>query len=739
MRIRGDIDEIRFRNEENGFTIAIVDVGGDPVVVTGVFPPVIEGQTVVCDGEYTVHKKYGPQFQATKCTVDLPSGLDGIIRYLGSGILKGVGPVTASKIVSVFGRDTFTVIEYHPARLASIKGISKAKAEEIGKEYSLIKETQEIIMALQGYDIPLGTALKIHKVYGDETLSVVNNNPYRLIEDVDGIGFVTADKIASSVGIEKESEFRIGAGIIFVLKENVRLAGNTCYPTEKTIAEASELLGVSDEKVRYVVGNLVFEHRIKEIIQGEERLYALPGVYRCEKNCAVLLSRLCSTSDKTAFNVDGDIKKYEKINSITLHETQVKAVKSVINNGVSLITGGPGTGKTTIIKCIIELFDTLKKTVLLMAPTGRAAKRMSEATGRDAKTIHRACRIGINQEDNYEEKLEGDVIIVDEFSMVDIFLFETLLKKMAQGTRLVLVGDKDQLPSVGAGNVLADIIRSNEINFVHLTHIYRQAEESLIVMNAHAVNRGEMPNLTSKDKDFFYVSAIDTSVIASKTVDMVERVAKFVGVDPLKVQVLCPMKNGVAGAISINKMLQQRLNKTESNQTLTYNDYVYRPGDKVMHVVNNYDLAWKIATGYTYREGTGVFNGDIGSITEINKDRGEITVCFEDGRIAVYTPDLYNQLILAYAITVHKSQGSEFDAIVMPVTAGGPMMMTRNLLYTAITRAKKAVVLIGDKYRIKYMVDNDYIATRYSLLCDLLVSSAKAERFLQGEDGDERA
>lgn len=732
MRIKGDIEEIRFRNEENGFTIAILDVGGDPEVVTGVFPPVVEGQTVICDGAYVIHKKYGRQFKATSCTVEAPDGPDGMIRYLGSGVIKGVGPVTAAKIVSAFGKDTFTVMEFNPSRLASIRGISHAKALEIGKEYALVKATQEIIMALQRYDIPLGTALKLYKAYGDETLDVVRSNPYRLIEDVDGIGFLTADKIASAVGIEKNSEFRISAGVVFVLKESVRLAGNTCYPTEKTIAEASSLLGVEEETVRDVIENMVIDRRIKPVEKNGERLFALPSVYRSEKNCAVLLARLTASADRIVYDATDDIAKYERINGISLHETQAKAVKSVMCEGVSLITGGPGTGKTTIIKCIVSTLDAMGKTVQLMAPTGRAAKRMTEATGRDARTIHRACRIGKDRGGDDGEKLMCDVIIVDEFSMVDIFLFESLLKRMSDGTKLVLVGDKDQLPSVGAGNVLADIISSGEINSVHLTHIYRQAKESLIVVNAHAVNRGEMPVLDCKEKDFFYATASEPEHIAAKAVDMVERIARFVGSEPKRVQVLCPMKNGAAGAIAINKLLQARLNGDAEGERLADGDYYYRKGDKVMHVVNNYELEWKIAVGYTYREGSGVYNGDIGTIREINTARGDMTVEFEDGRVAVYTPDIYNQLVLAYAITVHKSQGSEFDAVVVPITAGGPMMMTRNLLYTAITRAKKAVVLIGEQRRIKYMVDNDYVATRYSLLSELLREAVKAERVLIG-------
>ena len=432
----------------------------------------------------------------------------------------------------------------------------------------------------------------------------------------------------------------------------------------------------------------------------------------------------------------GDIEAYEKINNITLAPNQREAVRAAITSGVALVTGGPGTGKTTIIKCILDVFDHIEKKVTLMAPTGRAAKRMSEATGREASTVHRACKIG-GAAVSDGEPLACDAVIVDEFSMVDIFLFEALLKKLQPGTRLVLVGDKDQLPSVGAGNVLADVMNSGEIECVTLDRIYRQAGESLIVTNAHAVNRGEMPELNDKTRDFFYLSVSEPERIAAKTADMVERAAGFIGVTPDRVQVLCPRKNGAAGSININKLLQNRLNPSKGGATIEDEDYVYREGDKVMHVVNNYDLEWKIASGYNYREGTGVYNGDIGVIREINRSRGDMTVEFEDGRVAVYTPDIYKQLVLAYAITVHKSQGSEFDAVVMPVTSGGPMIMTRNLLYTAITRAKKMVVLIGERYNIKKMVDNNYVAKRYSLLTGFLRQAKRDSRLLFGSGEDE--
>ncbi|MBR7141301.1 MAG: ATP-dependent RecD-like DNA helicase [Clostridia bacterium] len=731
MTIRGDIDEIRFRNEENGFTIVVLDVEGEPVIATGVFPPVVEGQTVELLGSYIVHKRYGRQFKVEKCSICRPSGIDGIVRYLGSGLIHGIGPVLALRIVSLFGENTFSVIENAPHRLAEVKGISKQRAGEIAAAYSEIKAMQDAIMTLQSFDIPLGTAMKIYKVYGDETEEVITKNPYRLVEDVDGIGFITADRIATKTGIEKDSEFRIGAGVIYVLKESVNKSGNTCYPKGITIAESTRLLGVEEEKVESVVEDMLIERRLREVEQNDERLLTLPSVFHCEKNVAVLLSKLVISADATAYDVTGDIAHYEKINNITLHPTQKDAVESAFNSGVVVVTGGPGTGKTTIIKCIIDLFEKLNKKITLMAPTGRAAKRMNEATGRDASTIHRACGLGSGAGWNSDEKLYSDVFIIDEFSMVDIFLFDALLKKIPSGARLVLVGDKDQLPSVGAGNVLADVMRSGVVPTVNLTHIYRQAQESLIVTNAHAVNRGEMPVLDVKDKDFFYLSARDSIAVAQKTVDMVERSAKFIGVDPRRVQVLCPMKNGPAGAINVNILLQNKLNP-DGQKSLIHEDYTYHEGDKVMHVVNNYDLEWKITVGYTYREGVGVFNGDIGEIINISNEKNEMTVLFEDGRQAVYTPDIFNQLVLAYAITVHKSQGSEFDAVVLPITAGGPMIMTRNLLYTAITRAKKMVVLIGDTYNVKRMVDNDYIATRYSLLCDLLIKEYQNARLLFG-------
>ncbi len=731
MIIKGDIEVILYENEENGYRVLMLDVGGEPVTVTGTFPAVVEGQTLEIEGEFSVHKKYGRQFKARKATLQRATGLDGMVRYLGSGLIKGIGPALALRIVSHFGKDTFDIIELSPYRLAEVKGISKSKAVEISKAYNEIKEMQQAVMLLQGYDIPLGTALKIYKTYGAETERTITNNPYRLIEDVDGIGFLTADKIAVKTGIARDSEYRVAAGIIHVLKESVQKSGNTCYPLEATVQEATELLKVGEELTLDVAKRLISQRRLILTELEQREAVALPSVYHTEKNAAVLLNKMIVGADATIYDVGGDIDYYEKINGIKLHDSQREAVKAAIVSGVALITGGPGTGKTTIIKCIIEILEKLGKRVMLMAPTGRAAKRMNEATGKESSTIHRACKFGLDATGG--EKLSCDAVIVDEFSMVDVFLFEALLKKITVGTRLILVGDKDQLPSVGAGNVLADIMRSGAVKSVHLTHIYRQAEESLIVTNAHAVNRGEMPNLSDKTRDFFYVSAVEPEAVASLTVDMVERAAKYIGVSPDRVQVLCPMKNGAAGAININRRLQARLNPPSGEAFVENEEYSYREGDKVMHVVNNYELEWKIMSGYNIVEGTGVFNGDIGIVTEIAN--GEMTVTFEDGRVAVYTPDLYSQLVLAYSITVHKSQGSEFDAVILPIVGGGPMIMTRNLLYTAITRAKRMVVMIGERYKIKAMVDNSYVAARYSLLKELILKAQADDRALFGTGG----
>lgn len=731
--IKGDVVDIIYRNEENGFSIVVMDVEGDPIVCKGTFPTVVEGQTMSLDGKFIVHPKYGKQFDVTNVTICTPDSIDSIVRYLGSGIIRGIGPRLALRIASYFGEKTFEVIEFTPHLLAKVSGISKAKAQEIAEAYMSIKVMQDAIMFLQKYGITLNMALKIYKVYDKETIDTVSSNPYVLVEDVDGIGFLTADKIAQNMGISHDSEFRIRAGVIYALKESVRGNGNTYLPKDELIGVASKLLAVDSELVEKAIDDLSVARKIRLIDTENGVSIMLYSVYKVEHEAGYLISSIVDDDNFIEYDVLSDLVSFEKLHGITFHESQKRAIDLAINSGAVIITGGPGTGKTTIIKCIIHLYMTMGKKVVCMAPTGRASKRMSEATGFDAGTIHRVLGITPDSENSCKEPLEADVIIVDEFSMVDIFLFRTLLSRIPKGTRLVMVGDKDQLPSVGAGNVLSDLIASGVVPAVSLTHIYRQSLQSLIVTNAHAINKGEMPNLGVKDKDFFFMRANTPDEIATLTTSVAsERIPKYLGVSPDKVQVLCPLKMGNAGVVNLNRQLQNKLNPTRIDKIET-EDYEFAVGDKVMHTQNNYELEWKIVQGYRVVEGKGVFNGDIGTVTEVNKTARTLEVTFEDCRRATYGGEDISELMLAYAITVHKSQGSEFDAVIMPIVSGSPMIMTRNLLYTAITRAKRTVVLIGEEYNIKKMVNNDYVAKRYSALVKFIDESIDKRKLLYGD------
>lgn len=736
MKIRGEIVDIRFRNEENCYTIVVLDVDGEPVICAGLFPSAVEGQFIIAEGDYVIHAKFGRQFKATSVSEVRPETADGMIRYLGSGVIKGIGPVLAMRIVNAFGDKTFEVIEYTPNKLVSVPGISARKAVEISESYGKIKVMQDAVMFLQKYGITLNMALKIYAVYGKETVAAVSKNPYALIEDVDGIGFSSADKIAQSMGVAKNGAFRIRAGVIYVLKESSRTGGNTYLPQTALTTEVADLLGIEENFVSDIIADLESERKVR-IFDFEERSVMLSSMFRLEKGVATALIKLIEYADKLEYDCSSEIEMYEKLNSIKFHENQKKAIALAINGGAVLITGGPGTGKTTIIKCILFILDNLKLSYCLMAPTGRAAKRMSDATGCEASTIHRA--LGLKRENYGEinEPLSGDVIIVDEFSMVDVFLMKTLLDHINAGARLVLVGDKDQLPSVGAGNVLADIMGSGLVPCVELSCIYRQAMESLIVTNAHAINRGDMPDLRQTQKDFFFMKASGAEAIAEKTIDtVIRRLPKYLEVRPDKIQVLCPLKNGPAGVINLNNLLQKAICGSEGEK-ITSDEYSYTVGDKVMHTVNNYDIEWKIQSGYNIVDGKGVYNGDIGFVVGVCPARRELTVEFEDGRRAVYTGDMLQELQLAYAITVHKSQGSEFDAVVMPIVSGTPIILTRNLLYTAITRAKRLVVLIGEEYNIRKMVNNDYIAKRYSALRFFLDDADYEIKKLFGDVGAE--
>lgn len=732
MKVSGTVEEIRFRNEENGYTIAVLDVDGEPLVAVGTFPPLSGGENVEVIGEYVNHPKFGRQFKASDVRRVMPSSIDGIVRFLGSGLIKGVGPRTAIAIANTFGTQSLDVIEFHPSRLTVIRGITAAKASSIHEAYIQNKKVQDAVMYLQAQDIPLGSALKIYRYYGEETIKTVSNNPYRLIEDIDGIGFITADRIAAKQGIDKNSPFRIRAGLMHCLTISGE-DGNTFLPSDELVKQAATLLDCSSDDVAAEIDGLVIDGKLKKAdVEGANAIY-LRSVYQAEQGAAAGLVRLMIESDKIVRDIEDDIAQFEQSNGVTLHENQREAVRLAVNNGVSVITGGPGTGKTTVVKCIIEINEKLGVTSMLMAPTGRAAKRLNESTDREATTIHRALMKDVGQADYKTaiSPLNCGAVIVDEVSMVDVFLLNMLVRRLRSGTRLILVGDKDQLPSVGAGNALADIIACGLVPTAMLTHIYRQSEQSLIAQNAHAVNQGLMPDISQKDKDFFFVHAKEADKLADTIVDMASRrIPKFLNVEPQKIQVLCPVKNGSCGTIALNKRLQEVINPI--GEQVLGGEVIYRVGDKVMHTANNYQLEWVRYEPY-YEKGEGVFNGDTGIIIDVKPSSGEITVLLDDGRTVIYPADVRSQLMPAYAVTVHKSQGSEYVGVIMPITGGSPMIMTRNLLYTAITRAKKFVALVGDEYYLKRMVDNNYIAKRYSGMKSFLIALYNDNNLLYGE------
>ena len=731
MILNGDIDEIVYRNEENGYTVLVLDFKGEPITCVGKFPPVNEGQNLELTGEVVRNKKYGEQFSVKTVKVLPPKSKDGIVRFLSSGLIKGVGPVTALSIVERFGEDALTVIEFNPSKLVEIKGISKKKAEDIAISYNETKNVQKIIMFLQQFDISINLGMKIHKLYGDKTEEILQTNPYKLIEDVQGIGFKSADKIALKMGIPANSPFRMRAAIVHVLKENSEAKGNTYAIKQEVLKDVQDLLQLSDEAAfNEIVVQLIIDGKLKEFVNENEECLMLSVFFKAEQTLANNLIMLKKAHENQEENIFKEISEYEKINGITLHENQKNAVQTALNSGVCVITGGPGTGKTTIIKCVLNCFKNRNKSVLLLAPTGRAAKRLSESTGMEASTIHRALEVNQGETTgsyfgkNEYSPLNFDVVVVDEVSMVDVLLMNGLVKALRRNTQLILVGDKDQLPSVGAGNVLADILSSEKIPAAQLTQIFRQSGDSYIITNAHLINNGKMPVLDNKCNDFFFEHKDNSKDALQTVVNLVtKRLPKFMNLEPQKIQVLAPIKMGECGVQNINTKLQAELNPPASNKAeIVRENIIYRVGDKVMHIANDYELEWKkpIANGI-FQNGVGVFNGDIGYVIQINKQTMEVVVEFEDGRIVTYSSTDLNELVLSYAITIHKSQGSEFDAAVIPVSMGGGAIFNRNLLYTGVTRAKKLVVLVGTKYAIKRMIDNNYTIKRYSMLKEFLI------------------
>lgn len=725
ISIQGTVEEIIFQNESNGYVVAILESEDEMVTIVGYIPVVNIGETIRIEGTWQHHKKFGQQLKVENYYPVVPATTNGIINYLSSGLISGIGPKTAEKIVGKFGEEALDIIQYNPQRLKEIGGIGKKKIKKIAESYGEQLEIKEVMLFLQQYDISSKYGIKIYKKYGKKTISKVKENPYRLSEEVFGIGFKMSDKIAMSMGIDFNSKYRIGAGIKFALMK-YSTEGHTYIFKDNLIKKSKEILQISEEEIENGITAMTLDNNLKlENVDGEMRVYSIP-FYTAEANVSKKLVEL-SIVEMPSVNLDveKEIETIENKEGIYLADNQREAVKEAVKNGVSVITGGPGTGKTTTINTIIKLFEMKDLDILLAAPTGRAAKRMSEATGKEAKTIHRLLEysfvddsIGMAFGRDDGTPMESDVIIIDEASMVDILLMNNLLKAVNPGTRLILVGDVDQLPSVGAGNVLKDVIDSKIIKTVQLDEIFRQAKESMIVVNAHRINKGEYPHLNKKDKDFFFMPRKNPEDIQKTILELVnKRLRKFNGYDPIAdIQILSPMKKGDVGVNMLNQKVQEILNpKSSLKRERKQGDTTFRVGDKVMQIKNNYNTEWKIYDGSkVVKKGDGIFNGDLGIITKIDNEESELNIKFDDSREVVYPFSQLDELRLAYATTIHKSQGSEFPVVIIPISWGPPMLLTRNLLYTGITRAKELVVLVGMEKYLYTMISNNRITKRYS-------------------------
>ncbi len=722
ITIEGIVETIVFRNDDNGYTICKLRCDKEVVTIVGTIPLINESQEYSVQGEWTVHPKFGKQFKIESIHEIIPTTTSGIEKYLASGVIEGIGKVTAKKIVEFFGEDTIKILDSNIEKLEEIPGIGKKRINTIMKSYLEQRVTKDIIIFFQSYGITVNMAMKIYKKFGVNCINIVKDNPYILTEYISGIGFRTADSIAKSLGIEKDSLFRIKSGVIYIINEFCAI-GNTFIPMDRLRDKGMKLLEIDSEKFDEGVYELIIDGKIKvEVVDNIDAVYNMSYLY-LEMSVTRKIVELATTNyDKLSLNVNEKINDFESKVNIKLANSQKEAIEGAFFNGIEVITGGPGTGKTTIINCIVSIFESLGLKVFMAAPTGRAAKRMAEATGREAKTIHRLLEIGSYSEEEVDEienetsAIECDVLIVDEASMVDISLMNALLKAMQVGTRLIIVGDVDQLPSVGPGNVLRDIIESDAVKVVRLNEIFRQGQESMIVQNAHLINEGKMPILNTKNSDFYLERAADSEVMLEKIIGLVKtRLPKFnVEWDSVRdIQVLSPMRKGIMGIDNLNIQLQQVLNpKSKDKDEVEIKDMIFRVGDKVMQIKNNYTLKW--SKNNSSEEGKGVFNGDVGYITEISEDEDKITVCFEDDKIVEYEESDLDEITLAYAVTIHKSQGSEFPVVIMPMFMGPPLLMNRNLLYTGITRAKKLVVLVGNSKVVEFMKDNNRSFERYS-------------------------
>lgn len=728
--VNGYIDQIIYRNEENGYTVLVLISDEEELTCVGVFSDVVEGMNIEAKGEFVEHPTYGRQLKVQSFEEKAPQDEVAIERYLGSGAIKGIGIALAARIVRRFKEDTFRVIEEEPERLSEVKGISERKAMEIAEQVNEKKDLRQAMIFLQQYGISVTLAVKIYKQYGAEIYSIIKENPYRLADDMEGVGFKTADEIATKVGIHTDSDFRIRSGVVYVL-QTASQEGHTYLPMEELTRRASALLEIEPDAIEKHYMNLAMDRKIvMRQVDEVTQIYAGSFFYM-EANSATLLKQLDVREEISDSVLDTKIRQIEKQTKMELDEHQRDAVKEAARNGLLIITGGPGTGKTTTINSIIHYFEMEGKDIFLAAPTGRAAKRMSETTGVEARTIHRMLELNgqpegsIGFERNEMNPLEADVIIIDEMSMVDTGLMYSLLKAIVPGTKLILVGDVNQLPSVGPGSVLKDIIESELFHTVKLTKIFRQASTSDIIVNAHKINDGEEVILDNKSEDFFFLKCCDVNTIIGAILQLIKKkLPKYVDATEYDIQVLTPMRKGALGVERLNEVLQKYLNPPEKNKReKEYGNTTFREGDKVMQIKNNYQLEWEITSKYgiPIDKGTGIFNGDMGIIEQINEFAETMIISFDEGRKVEYPFQLLEELELAYAITIHKSQGSEYPAVVMPLLSGPKMLMNRNLLYTAVTRAKKCVTMVGDEETFREMVANNDQQKRYSGLKNRLL------------------
>ena len=729
--ITGYVDHIVYQNSDNGYTVMALVAEGEEVTCVGMCKGLGQGENISAEGEYIEHPVYGRQFKIQTYETVAPTDRAGMERYLGSGAIRGVGEALAARIVKKFGDDTFRIIEEEPERLAEVKGISERKAQEIAVQMEEKKDLREALVYLQQYGISNTLAVKIYNTYGMEMYSVMRENPYRLAEDVSGVGFRIADEIAGRIGIHTDSDYRIRSGILYTLLQAVG-EGHCFLPLELLLRRASELLGVSEENIRPQVDNLIMDRKL--VAKGDAVFAA--AYYYAELNCANMLRNLnipmleAENLPAQDMAIRKRLERMAENLSMELDELQLKAVEESIKNGLFILSGGPGTGKTTTINMIIRYFESEGMDIFLAAPTGRAAKRMTEATGFEAKTIHRLLELNsalsdddtrrANFERNQENPLEADVVIIDEMSMVYIKLFQALLKAILPGTRLILVGDVDQLPSVGPGQVLRDLMNSEAFPMVTLEKIFRQAGESDIVVNAHRINKGEQIALDNKSRDFFLLERNDVNVIYKHMIQLIrEMLPKYVNATPFDIQVLTPMRKGSLGCETLNGILQRYLNPADPHKKEhSYGNTVFREGDKVMQIKNNYQLEWEIVGRYNIPidKGMGVFNGDMGRVLEINETMSTLLVEFDDGRRVNYPFSGLEELELSYAITIHKSQGSEYPAVILPLLGGPRMLFNRNLLYTGITRARNCVTILGSSETVRNMIDNVSENRRYTAL-----------------------